>query len=69
MVAPATAISTLVTSAGAPAAELERLRDAGVEIVIAMTATAGRPAVGPPQQRGGSKLAGQAAPTAAWPAQ
>jgi DeoR C terminal sensor domain len=35
VVAPAGAISTLVTSAGAPEAELDRLRAAGVEIVIA----------------------------------
>jgi DeoR/GlpR family transcriptional regulator of sugar metabolism len=35
MVAPAAAISTLVTSAAAPAAELDRLRDAGVEVIIA----------------------------------
>jgi DeoR/GlpR family transcriptional regulator of sugar metabolism len=35
VVAPAGAISTLVTSAGAPEAELGRLRAAGVEIVIA----------------------------------
>jgi DeoR/GlpR family transcriptional regulator of sugar metabolism len=41
MVAPATALSTLVTSAGAPADELARLRDAGVEVIIA-TATTGR---------------------------
>jgi DeoR/GlpR family transcriptional regulator of sugar metabolism len=41
MVAPATAISTLVTSSAAPAAELDRLRDAGVEVIIA-DAEAGR---------------------------
>jgi DeoR family transcriptional regulator, aga operon transcriptional repressor len=41
MVAPAAALSTLVTSAGAPADELARLRDAGVEVIIA-TATTGR---------------------------
>src|SRR5215470_3665086 len=35
IVAPASAISTLVTSAGAPAAELAALREAGVEVVIA----------------------------------
>jgi DeoR/GlpR family transcriptional regulator of sugar metabolism len=35
VVAPAGAISMLVTSAGAPEAELDRLRAAGVEIVIA----------------------------------
>jgi|HubBroStandDraft_2_1064218.scaffolds.fasta_scaffold41097_3 DeoR/GlpR family transcriptional regulator of sugar metabolism len=39
MVAPATAISTLVTSSGAPAAELDRLRDAGVEVIIADAGT------------------------------
>jgi DeoR/GlpR family transcriptional regulator of sugar metabolism len=38
VVAPAAAISILVTSAGAPAAELDRLRAAGVEIVIAKAA-------------------------------
>jgi DeoR/GlpR family transcriptional regulator of sugar metabolism len=41
MVAPAQAISALVTSAGAPADELARLRDAGVDVIIA-TATSGR---------------------------
>lgn len=41
MVAPATAISTLVTSTGAPADELGRLRDAGVEVIV-VTATTGR---------------------------
>jgi DeoR/GlpR family transcriptional regulator of sugar metabolism len=35
IVAPATAISTLVTSSGAPAAELDGIRAMGVEIVIA----------------------------------
>src|SRR5215472_943441 len=35
IVAPARAISTLVTSAGAPAGELAALRDAGVEVVVA----------------------------------
>ena len=39
VVAPPGAISTLVTSAGAPEAELDRLRAAGVQVVIA---TAGR---------------------------
>jgi DeoR family transcriptional regulator, aga operon transcriptional repressor len=42
VVAPAGAISMLVTSAGAPEAELNRLRAAGVEIVIAERG-AGRP--------------------------
>ncbi len=41
MVAPATAISTLVTSTGAPADELGRLRDAGVEVIV-VTSTTGR---------------------------
>jgi DeoR/GlpR family transcriptional regulator of sugar metabolism len=41
MVAPAAAISTLVTSTGAPADELRRLRDAGVEVIV-VTATTGR---------------------------
>src|SRR5271166_4406404 len=41
MVAPATAISTLVTSTGAPPDELGRLRDAGVEVIV-VTATTGR---------------------------
>jgi len=35
VVAPARAISTLVTSAGAPAGELSALRNAGVEVVVA----------------------------------
>jgi DeoR family transcriptional regulator, aga operon transcriptional repressor len=34
IVAPAGAISTLVTSAGAPAGELAALRDAGVEVIV-----------------------------------
>jgi len=38
VVAPASAISTLVTSAGAPAAELGRLRAEGVEVIIATAA-------------------------------
>lgn len=38
VVAPASAISTLVTSAGAPAAELSRLRAEGVEVIIATAA-------------------------------
>jgi DeoR family transcriptional regulator, aga operon transcriptional repressor len=56
VVAPPGAISTLVTSAGAPEAELDRLRAAGVEVVIARP---GRPR----QQR-------RAAPatSAPWPA-
>ncbi len=38
VVAPASAISTLVTSAGAPVAELSRLRAEGVEVIIATAA-------------------------------
>ena len=39
IVAPATAISTLVTSPGAPAAEIAALRAAGVEVIVASART------------------------------
>lgn len=45
MVAPALAISALITSAAAPADELSRLRQAGVEVIIA-DAESGRPRSG-----------------------
>lgn len=45
VVAPATAITTLVTSAGAPADELAALRSAGVEVIIATVPSRSGPRV------------------------
>jgi hypothetical protein len=52
IVAPARAISTLVTSSGADAAELDRFRASGIEVVIA-DGTRGRAR----QQRGAKRTA------------
>jgi DeoR family transcriptional regulator, aga operon transcriptional repressor len=48
VVAPASAISTLVTSAGAPTGELAALRSAGVEVIIATAPS--RPGLRPRRQ-------------------
>src|SRR5258708_32782026 len=57
VVAPASAISALVTSAGAPADELAALRSAGVEVIIATAPS--RPGLRPRRQRAAANLPGR----------
>lgn len=60
IVAPASAISTLVTSAGAPADELAALRSAGVEVIVAGgRSRSGRRAGAAASLRAGTATAGK----------